>query len=96
MKKLHETPEIKYKILDTKGLNKPFDVFKLDGTFYKNILIIKMDAHEYIKSNYDVDCKNISYALSGKRKSTKGFVFKYKEIENILGIRIFAYNYLKK
>ena len=42
-----------------------------------------MDAHEYIKSIYDVDCKNISYALSGKRKSTNGFVFKYKEIENI-------------
>ena len=77
-KYIEENPDYIYKVLDIKGKNKPFDVFKLDGTFIKTFNY-QMDAHEYIKSNYDVDCKNISYALSGKRKSVKGFVFKYKE-----------------
>ena len=81
-KYIEENPDYIYKVLDIKGKNKPFDVFKLDGTFIKTFNY-QMDAHEYIKSNYDVDCKNISSVLSGKRKSVKGFVFKYKEIENI-------------
>ena len=74
-----ENPDYKYKILDTRGKNKPFDVFKLDGTFIKTFNY-QRDAQEYLQQEYNIDKRIQMYmVLSGKRKSTNGFVFKYKE-----------------
>jgi len=76
-------PDHKYKLLDIKGKNKPFDVFTNDGTFIKTFNY-QIDAQEYLQKEYNIDKRiYICTVLSGKRKSTNGFVFKYKEIENI-------------
>ena len=74
-----ENPDHKYKLLDIRGKNKPFDVFKLDGTFIKTFNY-QMDAQKYLQKEYNIDKRiMIHMVLSGKRKSANGFVFKYKE-----------------
>ena len=84
MKKHHqENPNMRYEILDKKGQNKPFDVFTINGTFIKTFNY-QIDARKYLQEEYNIDKQiKIGEVLSGKRKSTNGFVFKYKEIENI-------------
>ena len=79
MKKCHEeNPQIRKKILDTKGLNKPFDVFTKDGTFIKTFNY-QMDAIEYLKKEHNITSTiKISCVLNGRRKSSAGFMFKYK------------------
>ena len=82
-KHLQENPNMRYEILDTKGLNKPFDVFTNDGTFIKTFNY-QIDAQKYLQDEYNIDKRiRLDSVLSGKRKSANGFVFKYKEIENI-------------
>lgn len=76
-KKRFENPEERRKIADTKCLNKLFDVIK-DGKIIKTFTY-QFDAREYLQKEYNVttDIK-ISEVLSGSRKSSAGFVFKYK------------------
>ena len=82
-KHLQENPNMRYEILDTKGLNKPFDVFTNDGTFIKTFNY-QIDAQKYLQDEYNIDKRiRLDRVLSGKHKSVNGFVFKYKEIENI-------------
>ena len=71
-------PEIKKKILDIKGKNKPFDVFREDGTFIKTFTY-QTDAREYLQKEHNITSTiKISEVLGGHRKSSAGFVFKYK------------------
>ena len=66
------------KVSDRKGKNKPFDVFTKDGTFI-NTFTYQIDALNYLKKDHKITSTiNISGVLSGKRKSSVGFVFKYK------------------
>jgi hypothetical protein len=66
------------KIADGKGHNKPFDVFTIDGTFIKKFTY-QFDAKEYLKKEHSITSAiSIGSVLSGKNKSSKGFVFKYK------------------
>ena len=80
IKKQHfeEHPECKNKALDSTGKNKPFDVFTKDGIFIKTFTY-QYEAKEYLQKEYDIkSIDNITSVLSGKRKSSAGFVFKYK------------------
>lgn len=66
----------------SKGQNKPFDVFKIDEK--ENIFIksfnYQMEALEYLQTTYEIKTQiNICKVLQGKRKSSAGFTFKYKE-----------------
>jgi len=71
-------PEVKYKKLDTQGLNKPFDVCKSDGLFIKTFTY-QCDAREYLHKEHDIKGSiKIGEVLSGKITISKGFVFKYK------------------
>ena len=57
---------------------KPFDVFK-DGTFIASF-DYQFEAIKYLQENYDIKTQiKISEVLRGKRKSSAGFTFKYKE-----------------
>jgi hypothetical protein len=77
IKKYFENPESKRKILNTKGQNKPFDIFKTDGTFIKTFNY-HFEAKEYLRQEHNINSTiNITVVLSGKRKSCAGFVFKY-------------------
>lgn len=71
-------PEEKEKILDAKGRNKPFDVFKADGTFIKTFNY-QFHAKEYLQKEYHITSTiKIVEVLAGRRGSSAGFVFKYK------------------
>ena len=78
MKKYYEeNPEARQKLLDAKGQNNPFDVFK-DGTFIKTFTY-QYDAREYLQKEHHITSTiKISEVLAGKRISSAGFVFKYK------------------
>ena len=77
-KKRFENPEEKKKILDSKGQNKPFDVFTKDGTFI-HTFAYKYEAKEYLQKNYNTNSTiKIGQVLEGSRNSSAGFVFKYK------------------
>ena len=76
-KKRFENPEEKQKFLDARGKNKPFDVFTKDGTFVKTFTY-QMDAKEYLQKEYGITTFHLSAVLRGVRKSSAGFVFKYK------------------
>jgi hypothetical protein len=66
------------KIADGKGRNKPFDLFKTDGTFIKTFTY-QFEAKEYLKKEHSITSAiAIGGVLSGKKNSSKGFVFKYK------------------
>ena len=79
VKKHHEeNPEWIKKKMDTMGKNKPFDVFKKDGTFIKTFTY-QFEAKEYLQKEYNITSTfKISEVLAGNRKSSAGFVFKYK------------------
>jgi hypothetical protein len=77
IKKYYENPESKRKILDKKGQNKPFDIFKIDGTFIKTFTY-QFEAKEFLQKEYNINSKKLYQVLSGKQKSCAGFIFKYK------------------
>ena len=73
-----ENPEARKKILDEKGKNIPFDIFTTYGQYIKTCNY-QFDAKEYLKKEHNITkLIKISEVLSGKRKSSAGFVFKYK------------------
>ena len=76
-KNYKENPQRKKNILDAKGQNKLFDIFK-NGEFIKTFTY-QMEAREFLQKEYNIttDIK-ISEVLSGTRKSSAGFIFKYK------------------
>ena len=77
-KELWKTPEYKKNVLNARGLNKPFDMFKKDGTFVRTFTY-QFEAKEYLKNELNITSTIlISEVLRGVRKSTAGFVFKYK------------------
>jgi hypothetical protein len=57
IKKKHyqENTEAKQKILDIKGQNKPFDVFRTDGTFIKTFSY-QFEAREYLQKEIGITC----------------------------------------
>jgi hypothetical protein len=72
-----ENPGAIKKNLDTKGKNKPFDVFK-DG-IYLRTFSYQMDAKHYLQKEHGITSTiKISEVLNGSRNSSAGFVFKYK------------------
>ena len=64
-------------MLDGKSLNKPFDVFKIDGIFIETFNY-QFEAKEYLQKEYNKEKIDISAVLCGRQTSSKGFVFKYK------------------
>jgi len=73
-----ENPDARKKLSDGKGKNKPFDIFTLDGTFIKTFTY-QFDAKEYLqKEHHIITTIKIGEVLEGRRKSSAGFVFKYK------------------
>jgi hypothetical protein len=77
-KKRFENPETMKKILDAKGQNKPFDIFTLDGTYIKTFTY-QFEAIEYLQKEHNITSTiKICAVLKGYRKSSAGFVFKYK------------------
>jgi group I intron endonuclease len=77
-KRLNDNPEERRKSSDGRGKNKPFDVFTIDGTFIETF-IYQFEAREYLQKKYGINSNIlISNVLKGRRKSSKGFVFKYK------------------
>ena len=73
-----KNPEARRKFSDTKGQNKPFDVFTKDGTFVKTFCY-QFEAKEYLqKERHITSTINIIGVLAGRDKSSAGFVFKYK------------------
>lgn len=78
LKKYFKTPGAKQYMLDKRGQNKPFDVFTTDGTFVKTFTY-QMDAREYLKKELNITSTiRLGEVLKGRRKSSAGFVFKYK------------------
>ena len=78
LKERWENPDFMRKIADGKGRNKPFDVFTKDGTFVKTFTY-QFEAIEYLQEEYHItSIINVGGVLSGKKNSSKGFVFKYK------------------
>ena len=79
MKKYYENnQEARQKLSDGKGKNKQFYVFKTDGTFIKSFTY-QFEAKEYLQTEYNITSTlKISAVLAGNRKSSAGFVFKYK------------------
>jgi hypothetical protein len=77
-KKRFENPEARRKLSDGKGKNKPFDVFTKDGTFIKTFTYV-FEANEYLQKEHNITSTiKIGAVLNGTRKSSAGFVFKYK------------------
>jgi hypothetical protein len=79
-KYFEENPNARRKILDGRKQNKLFDVFALDGTFIKSFNY-QCEAKEYLQEEHHISSTiTIGPVLSGKQKSSAGFVFKYKTI----------------
>jgi hypothetical protein len=77
-KQFEEHPEKKQHLLDGKGKNIPFDIFTTDGQYIKTFNY-QFEAKEFLKKEYSITTFiNICEVLSGKRKSSAGFVFKFK------------------
>lgn len=75
-----ENESSRRKIADGQGSNKPFDIFTKDGTLI-GTFTYQFEAQEYLQKEYDISSRiMISGVLSGKNKSSAGFVFKYKTI----------------
>ena len=73
-----ENPEAKRKLIGGKGENKPFDIFTNDGAFVKTFTY-QFEAKEYLRNEHHVSSTiKIDEVLAGRRKSSAGFVFKYK------------------
>jgi hypothetical protein len=81
MKKYYEdNPDARQKFQDARGKNRPFDVFSLDGTLI-GTFTYQFEAREYLQKEYNITSAiYITVVLSGKQKSSAGFVFKYKTI----------------
>ena len=79
IKKYYENnPDARRKLLDGKGKNKLFDVFTADGTYIKTFGY-QFEAIEYLQKEHHITSTiKISEVLTGSRKSSAGFVFKYK------------------
>ena len=79
-KQKNRSPEWIKKRLDTCGKNKPFDMFtKKDGKFIKTFTYI-FEAKEYLQKVFHITSAiEVGMVLSGKRGSSAGFIFKYKE-----------------
>ena len=72
---LKEDPEARRKL----GKNKPFDIFKIDGTFVKTFNY-QFEAREYLQKEHNITSLiKIGEVLNGNRNSSAGFVFKYQE-----------------
>ena len=71
--------EKKKKASDAKGRNKPFEAFKCDDGSLVGEFTYQFEAKEYIKKEYGIIVPNISCVLSGIKRSSKGFTFKYKK-----------------
>ena len=82
MKKYYEeNPEAKRKLLDAKGQNKLFDVFK-DGTFIKTFSY-QYEAREYLQKEHNITSLiKIGAVLAGNRNSSAGFIFRATRILN--------------
>ena len=78
-KKYYEdNPEAKRKAIDGQGKNKPFDIFTNDGAFVKTFTY-QFEAKEYLRKEHHITSTiKIDEVLCGRRKSSAGFVFKYK------------------
>ena len=77
-KRFTDNPEEIKKRLDKLGHNKPFDVFKKDGTFVKTFTY-QIDARKYLQREYNItQTIKIGEVLRGTRMNSAGFVFKYK------------------
>jgi len=83
MKKRYENPDEIKKTLDSRGYNKPFDVFKRDGLDWIGTFAYQFEAIEYLKKEYEhipkIEGVAISRVLAGTTKSSKGFIFKYSD-----------------
>ena len=91
-KKRFENPEAREKMSEIKkkyyedqearrkhGKNKPFDIFKIDGTFVKTFNY-QFEAREYLQKEHNITSLiKIGEVLNGNRNSSAGFVFKYQE-----------------
>jgi hypothetical protein len=79
MKKRYEdNPDARQLILDGRGQNKHFDVFRIDGTFEKTFTY-QYEAKEYLQKEYGItSIIALCAVLAGRQKSSAGFVFKYK------------------
>jgi hypothetical protein len=79
LKKYYEdNPEARRKQTDGKGKNKPFDIFTNDGVFVKTFNY-QFEAKEYLRNEHHISSAiKIDEVLAGRRKSSAGFVFKYK------------------
>ena len=78
IKYYQENPLIRQKILDIKGKNNPFDIFSKDGTFIKTFTY-QFEANEYLQKEHNITSTiKISEVLLGNRRSSAGFMFKYK------------------
>ena len=83
MKKYYEeNPDAKQKNikkrLDVLGKNKPFDIFKSDGTFIKTFSY-QYEAKKYLQTEYNITSNiSINAVLAGRMKTSAGFIFKYK------------------
>ena len=78
-KKYYEdNPEARRKQTDGKGKNKPFDIITNDGVFVKTFNY-QFEAKEYLRNEHHISSAiKIDEVLCGRRKSSAGFVFKYK------------------
>ena len=77
-KNYQENPELIKKLLDAKGQNKPFDILTLDGQFIKTFTY-QFEAMKYLQTEHNITSTiKICDVLKGNRKSSAGFVFKYK------------------
>jgi len=75
-KRRHSQPGAKEKLLDQRGKNKPFDVYKnfeFIGSF-----TYQFQAHDYITNKYGIKKVDISAVLTGRLERSKGFEFIYK------------------
>jgi len=73
-----EHPEAAKNRLDAMGKNKPFDVFTIDGTIIKSFTY-QIDAIEYLQREHNITGTiKVCEVLNGNRKTSAGFVFKYK------------------
>uniref|UniRef100_A0A6C0HYK8 GIY-YIG domain-containing protein n=1 Tax=viral metagenome TaxID=1070528 RepID=A0A6C0HYK8_9ZZZZ len=83
MKKSWEKPGAREKMSTARGHNKPFDVFKTDGTFIKTFTY-QFEAQKYLQKEYDITSRiKISEVLSKKRNNSAGFIFEYKKNSGI-------------
>ena len=75
-----DNPGAREKNSDSRGKNKPFDVFAKDGTFVGTFKY-QFKVIEYIKNvlNKRIHATNITKVLKGRLKSTAGLKFIYKD-----------------